>query len=121
MKIRCECGHITVDQSDNLPYKAHLIPDTQMEHIFGGAAELSDFIEAIGKGKRSEWIEKKFGEDYPKELSNSAILSDLIMSKLKTRNMYQCERCGRLLLENPDGKFQSFYPEEGGSKGVFLS
>ena len=40
MKIRCECGHIIVDQSDNLPYKAHLIPDTQMEHIFGAATEL---------------------------------------------------------------------------------
>ena len=111
MKIRCECGHIIVDQTDDLPYKAHLIPDTQMEHLFEGTTELSDFIEAIGKGKRSEWIEKKFGEDYPKELSNSTILSDLIMSKLKTRNMYQCERFGRVLIEKSAGAFEFFNPE----------
>lgn len=118
MKIRCECGRITVDQSDNLPYKAHLIPDTQMEHIFGGAAELSDFIEAIGKGKRSEWIEKKFGEEYPKELTNTAIISDLFMSKLKTRNMYQCENCGRVMIESSGGALEFFYPEGEEAKGI---
>ncbi|MDW3649516.1 MAG: hypothetical protein R8P61_20770 [Bacteroidia bacterium] len=118
MKIRCECGHIIVDQSDNLPYKAHLIPDTQMEGIFEGAAKLSDFIEAIGKGKRSDWIEENFGEEYPKELTNTAIISDLIMSKLKTRNMYQCESCGRVLIEKSVGAFEFFYPEGKEAKGI---
>ena len=118
MKIRCECGNIIIDQSDNLPYKAHLIPDTHLESIFDGADELSNFIEAIEKGKRSEWIEKKFGEDYPKELTNTAIISDLIMSKLKTRNTYQCENCGRVLIENSAGAFEFFYPEGEEAKGI---
>ncbi len=29
MKIECRCGRMIIDQTDCLPYKAHLIPDQE--------------------------------------------------------------------------------------------
>jgi hypothetical protein len=26
-KLRCTCGHVIRDQTDNLPYKAYFVPD----------------------------------------------------------------------------------------------
>lgn len=45
MKIRCNCGAVIVDQTDFIPYKAHLIAD-QDWHDFADSAEKTGQIDA---------------------------------------------------------------------------
>ena len=44
MKIRCDCGNPIVDQTDALPYKAHLIPDQDWFTLLDA---IDDAIETI--------------------------------------------------------------------------
>jgi hypothetical protein len=111
-KLRCDCGHIIVDQTDNLPYKGMLIRDQDMEPYFDGiTTSINAFIEAIKANKREEWIASFFGKDYPAQLDNVSILWDIRLrySKYET-TVFQCEACGRVLLEIPYNKYYSFKP-----------
>ena len=84
-KIGCRCGHIISDSSDNLPYKAALLPDEDGDRFF----EMSD---------------------------------DIVAAMRLCRTIYQCERCGRLLVEEPDGPtYRYFTPELDPRPGVLRS
>lgn len=73
MKISCICGSRIIDTSDNLPNKAHLVPD-------------QDFDAAC------------LGEDpIPAELRRWDDVTDQV------RSIWQCEDCGRLCLDGPNG------------------
>ncbi|MEO0474708.1 MAG: hypothetical protein AAF085_01885, partial [Planctomycetota bacterium] len=38
-KWACECGYIFSDVSDNLPWKAHVIPDQRLEELYEAAEQ----------------------------------------------------------------------------------
>lgn len=123
MKIQCKCGHIIVDQTDFLPYKGHILPDAELESFESVPAEIVDFMEAIRSDRRSEWIKNKFSDSYPTDLDDEAIIFDIIQSGLITRHVFECEACGRILIEDNRNKdktigYQSFYPEEKDRKGL---
>ena len=123
MKLKCNCGHIIVDQADSIPYKGYILPDTELEYFDSASKEIAGFIEAIKSNRRSEWIENKFSEVYPKDLNNESIIFDIIHGRLITKKTFQCEACGRILMED-DRKgdnsieYKSFYPEGNNSKGL---
>ena len=77
-KLGCICGHTIVDQTDNIPYKAYFIRDQDQESVSGYADAVAAFIDAIGKGKRDQWIKEYFTEIYPIDIPNSSVVFDIV-------------------------------------------
>jgi hypothetical protein len=40
MKITCICGNVLRDQTDYIPYKAHLVADQDYEEMLAGMGQL---------------------------------------------------------------------------------
>ncbi len=123
-KIRCKCGHSIVDQSNNLPYKAYFFRDSEDESYYDYIDEISGFIESIKNNTRDEWITNYFPGAYPLDEPDALVIADIITSKQRKfiSEMYQCENCGRLLIQKGnENLFPVFKPEDENSKGLFNS
>ncbi|WP_225609459.1 hypothetical protein [Pseudomonas sp. PDM11] len=114
-KLRCKCGHVIIDQSDNLPYKASLLRD-RAEYAFWEDVncQLKPLVEAAQSGDKAA-IKAAFGEFIPwvKATDN---LEDKLSSLLiqRTSTVYECQSCGRLWIqENAGDGFISYTPEAG--------
>jgi hypothetical protein len=115
MKIRCECGYVISDTSDNLPYKCGLLPDNGYwenvhEPIVRG---IVDFVKAIATGKRDEWLSKHFGAGYPRDLDDESVISDFLAARMSLGpTAYQCTNCGMILIPklSPKMGYAGFSP-----------
>jgi hypothetical protein len=117
-KLICNCGHIIVDQTDNLPYKAYCFRDEDMDKYYERFDLVEEFINAIKKGEREAYIHKIFGEEYPTNLKDSSIIHDILW-RLESI-MYQCDNCGRVLIQKGDlNAYFSFLPEDEDAKDIF--
>ena len=97
-KLRCDCGHVIVDQTDDLPYKAEVIPDQNHNEIF----------EKCVSNRRSG-------------LSTDDIDGLIGVWNGNTKTMYQCEACSRLLLQvGSENKYASFLPEGDDCKNILV-
>jgi hypothetical protein len=90
LKIGCECGGVIIDQTDYLPYKAHLISDQ----------DWFDFLDAI-----DEVVEKSGPTNRDKE--NVLMCVRSLAAKL-AKSIYQCTSCGRLYVQNLRHEFEVF-------------
>ena len=96
MKIGCTCGGIVVDQTDDLPNKAHMISDRDW-HAFWVQIE-----EAM---KASE----KHGYSYQ--------LFDQIVDP--SQQVWECQDCGRLFFAKDESNMTDvFRPDDGQPKKV---
>jgi hypothetical protein len=115
-KIKCECGHVIVDQTDNLNYKGYILPDSQVEKLSIVLTESIDsLIEAIKSGKRAEWIRENFGKEYPGDLNDSSMIHDLMTHQLvnTTQDIYECVNCRRILIQlGQTREFKIFSPDK---------
>ncbi len=94
MKIGCQCGEVIVDQTDDLPYKGHLVPD---EEWFANYDALDDeVIDPLAEGR----LDKKAAYR----------LARLVVAR-SSRLMWQCRVCGRLYIDGLDGQLRCFVPE----------
>lgn len=114
-KLGCKCGHTIVDQSDSLAYKAQLIPDKCFYEFFDRIEQaIVELIEATKNNKREDWIKRKFpSSSYPMDLRDEQMIDDLFdsyYSDLK-KDIFQCENCGRIYIEQKNNQFISFLPE----------
>ena len=115
-KIGCKCGNTVVDQADNLSYKGDILPDRGQEEIFGRIYELFDsYVEAIKRNDKKGWMNQNgLTPPYPQDLSASSMISDLFYNFYldKTKNIFQCEKCGRILIQKgKTNEFIFFKPE----------
>ena len=79
MKIGCECGAVIVDQTDDLPHKAHLIPDQEWFATYDAIDD--EVIDPMADGRLS----KEAAYHHSRRIiSRSA------------RLLWQCRACGRL-------------------------
>lgn len=93
MKFLCDCGKLIVDQTDDLPYKGHLISDQDYNDYF-------DAIDAaIEKGGPSQ-------SDKEKEIECM-----IIRSINAFRSIYQCSNCGTIFINDSEGKFHLYAPK----------
>src|SRR5271168_4010506 len=93
MKIGCHCGELIRDQTDDLPWKGHLIPDQEW---FATHDAIDDaVIDPLAVGR----IEK----DQAYHLAREIIIRS-------SRLMYQCPRCGRLYIDDFEGNSQCYVP-----------
>jgi hypothetical protein len=115
-KFLCDCGHVIIDQTDNLSYKADFIPDQHQEYLYQHIPDaLAGLIKATQEGRRTDWIRQNFCDGYPIDLTDESLVADLIgryyLNSL--RQMYQCEQCGRLWVQiGKANKYASFLPED---------
>lgn len=92
MKMRCECGEIITDQTDNLPYKAHFIPDQEW---FGMFDAMDRVITDVAAGRTS---------------TEDAHLAILRAHLAASRHMYQCRKCGRLIVADRQRNMNIYSP-----------
>ena len=114
-KIACECGHIIVDQTDFLNYKGDIIPDVVQPSLFEKLSAIIDsLMNAIENGQREKWINENFGDPYPRDLQYRSMVYDLFLRYYTNhiKNIYQCENCGRILIQiGQSHQYSSFKPE----------
>jgi hypothetical protein len=93
VKIGCHCGSTIVDQTDDLPYKGHLVPDQEWYDNFD---RIDNLFESIIDGR----MDRKEANRKVSRLFSEAV-----------RLMWQCRECGRLYIDAPDGELRCFIPE----------
>lgn len=103
MKIRCHCGTTIVDQTDDLPHKAHLIPD---QLWFDVLSEIEDrVIDALAAGRLD-------AEDATMEVRR--LLGDA------SRLAFECAECGRLYVDDREHQLQCYEPQDRTRRGEIL-
>ncbi|MBC9228638.1 MULTISPECIES: hypothetical protein [Acinetobacter] len=91
-KLGCVCGHVIVDQTDQIPYKASFITDV----------DLFDFYEAVDNTINTS-------------LNHKETFSEQIIDRFirYSADMYECTQCGRLWIGIGNNQFKAFLPESG--------
>ena len=91
MWIQCPCGEQIKDTTDNISYKARYISD-------------QDWLDVLDKIdyciESTEQDRDKLCNEFRRFLTE------------KTRNIYQCTKCGKLFVEDSKGNFKEFIPSE---------
>ncbi len=105
-EIKCTCGHLLSNNSDQLPYGAWVIPDQQTEAGFETIIKVIDeVLESKRTGELVEGLQGHF-QDFSSFEANPESLNVIQVLITKSadvgREMYECEACGRLLVENGD-------------------
>jgi hypothetical protein len=123
MKLTCDCGHVIVDQTDYLPYKALLARDEDFDRIWTTASE--DLVKSLvaDPAKRKEELGDRF-----QGISSSSDewVITTYLGRLRREHMlrvYECERCGRLLVQRgPRAQmYVSFIPSSGQPEHILAS
>jgi hypothetical protein len=94
MKIGCHCGGGIVDQTDDLPYKAHWVPDQEWYVNYDAIDD--EVINPVADGQ----LDKK-----------GAYRQARLLISRSARLMWQCSTCGRLYIEGLDNQLRCFVPE----------
>jgi hypothetical protein len=102
MKFRCKCGHVIKDQTDNLPYKAEIIPDQSLEALY-------------------EALDEVMNRKKPKDVFERDRLLEPISNPKGSKLIYQCEQCGRITIDAFGPRLFSFKPEDQATPKNLLS
>ncbi len=97
MWIRCKCGNIIHDNTDNISYKGRIISDK-------GYFKLLDLTDEVIESpvKNREALAMTFRVN--------------IGSYIRIKSIFQCVCCGRILIEDENNQYCSFTPDEHNNK-----
>jgi hypothetical protein len=122
-KLGCTCGHLIIDQTDDLPYKGQILKDQDREAFFAGAADaLREYLAGIRSGELSDWHRKW---PWLRDAKDERVLWTVLgwfWRKFRV-DLYECEKCGRLWVqEGTEGtRFIPFVPEQASGGRVLAS
>lgn len=116
-KIGCRCGHVISDNTFIVPYKSYLLSDEETVKFFDWMCnEIQSYVLAVDDKKVTQWIlDRGFGGGYANlNLDHGNVLHDHIHSRFVDikKDVYRCEKCGRLLVETLNNIFTSYLPDE---------
>lgn len=119
MKIHCPCGEVIPDSSDDLPYKAYVLTERASYEVFQGiAAEMATFLAATTADERKQWTDHHLGPGWAPDLAAWEYLSTFVQERTmeRTRLAYECETCGRLLIQPRRGDLHMvpYSPDQAG-------
>ena len=119
-KLKCLCGHLIIDQMDNLEYKGYIVPDVFVDEISENLTNNIDSLqEATKRGERLKWINKHFSPPYPTNLKDSSMIHDLLNVVETTQDIFECEKCGRIAIQvGQTHQFKFFRPESDDTRGI---
>lgn len=112
----CSCGYRISLSSIPCRYDGWVVRDHRSDEFYDGLIrDLTDFVRAVAAGRRDTWVSERFQDPHPAQRRDDSIISDLI-TQHESRyhiSIHQCERCGRLWLEDPSGenRYSPFLPE----------
>lgn len=122
-KFQCQCGHLisTVAYPNSIEGWLYGI-EAEEEFESQIAESIVAFLSAKKKDDRVHWIETFFSKDYPKEASDSEIVTDIISKKMTPylRDTLECPACGRLHVQVVPGenRYRSYRSEDGEGPGI---
>lgn len=120
-KILCKCGYNIVIQKDSLPYAGEIIRSQNWESFYLESSKtIANFMKAILEGQREVWVSNFYGEQIS-EIANINVVCDILgKASLENLQIYQCEGCGRVLIEEFPGSFtyRFFMPEDENLKDI---
>lgn len=123
-KLACSCGQVIRDHGEPIAYKAALLRSAYSEKFFCWLAEeTQSYIAAVQSDTTTQWLlSKGYKNDYVAlKLNHGQVLHDHIFSHYigLTRDVYECEKCGRLQVEtSEDNRFVRYAPESGRNNAV---
>ncbi|MBL8782119.1 MAG: hypothetical protein JNL06_14380 [Alphaproteobacteria bacterium] len=101
MKIHCTCGATIHDGADDLPHRAHIIPDQRWNRLFEDIDEL---------------IENQCATSAQR---NAACTKIRAMVLANVRLAWQCRSCGRIYADDAKAKLSEYVAAEGASHHLF--
>jgi hypothetical protein len=115
-KFACTCGYVISFVTIPCRYDGYVIRDDGSEAFYDRlTGDLAAFTEALAAGRRDDWIRQQCGENYPLDIGDDAVISDLIgfHECNYVLSIHQCERCGRIWLQDPrrENRYTAFVPE----------
>jgi hypothetical protein len=122
-KFGCTCGHVILDQADNLPYKGQVLKDQDHEAFFAGIADaLTEYLAGVRSGDLAEWHRKW---PFLREKTDNHVAWALLgwfWRNFKV-DVYECEQCGRLWVQEgtESQRFIPFLPEDAAASRVLPS
>ena len=103
---KCSCGHSWSDLTGR--YDGYICwQNSQMSEQL--AENMLAFCKANTNDDRSEWIAKFFGAQYPVEMSDTSVASDLAasISNDHASLVYRCPQCGSITVYE-DGSWMTY-------------
>jgi hypothetical protein len=115
-KLLCDCGHIIQDHELGLDCKARLISDKDFVGFFDWITkEIQEYVIAAQAEDVERWLlNKGFDKSYVGlHLDHGNILHDYLYGKFLDikKDVYECEKCGKLHIERQNNNFLSFSPK----------
>jgi hypothetical protein len=121
--LTCNCGHVIRDQTLDNPHKASLLAHQAEQRFWERpAAELAGLARAVKEGQLLAWLARHFGPEYPRDGVLPEVVEDYLQRAQEDllRTVYQCERCGRLWVQDlhESETFHAFTPETAGGRDI---
>jgi hypothetical protein len=125
-QMACHCGGTIRNNMYPCPTEGWIVRDQNHEEFNDGMArDVVAFFAAVREGRRVEWIASYFSPQYPTEVSDEGIVSDIlgVQEQLFHLSVAECEQCGRLWVQREPGinSYRSYAPDEPGYAGVLRS
>lgn len=112
-KIGCVCGHTIRDQTDQIPYKASLLQDIHESDYWEWVeVEVQSYLEAAEKNDVGAWMKSR-GWPPTYAVGNGRVLRKILYARYVDlmKSVFECESCGRLLVEGQANEFQHYSPD----------
>lgn len=106
-KLGCRCGHVIVDQTDQLPYRGSFISAVDEDNYF-------DEIEAILNSLQH--FDSSSAQSYNQLIDK--ITSAYIQN---SRDIYECTQCGRVWMKTSNNYFTPFRSESGKYEAILVA
>lgn len=119
-KWPCTCGHIIADSTDYLPYKGYFRADQDQDEYYSVIDQLAEFIHAREIGEQERFFARHYGGKPPTKTDVKDVITSILArsrSRLE-RIMYECEQCGRLWIDYPQGQTMLAYHPEHDQRGI---
>jgi hypothetical protein len=101
MKIDCDCGATIHDGTDDLPHKAHIIPDQLWNRLF-------EDIDRVIENECATSTQR-----------NAACMKLRSLVGAAVRMAWQCSSCGRIYADDARFKLHAYAPDEEASHRLF--
>jgi hypothetical protein len=124
--MACDCGGVISDTLIPCPTEGWIFRDQDREAFSNAACrDIVSFFAAVRDGGRAEWIAAYFTPQYPTDVSDEGIASDILSVHAGRFHLSvaECAQCGRLWVQREPGvnSYWSWSPDEPGYAGALRS
>src|SRR5689334_1408853 len=100
--MACVCGGVISNTLYPCPTGGWIVREQDQENLFESAArDIAAYFAAVQSGLRNAWIAEFFSPQYPTDLSDEAIVYDVLAAHKRkvVLSIAECAECGRLWVQ----------------------